>query len=116
MALRRDTVSKEAVHIAIGITPEETKWILGYSIAPIESSENWQELFENSISRGLEKVSLFCIDGFAGMETVIEECFPMAKIQRCFVHVSRNISKKIRVSDRKEILQDFKEVYKSKTK
>ena len=116
MALRRDTVSKEAVHIAIGITPEGTKEILGYSIAPIESSENWQELFENFRTRGLEKVSLFCIDGLAGMETVIEECFPMAKIQRCLVHVSRNISKKVRVSDRKEVLQDFKEVYQSKTK
>ena len=50
------------------------------------------------------------------METVIEECFPMAKIQRCLVHVSRNISKKVRVSDRKEVLQNFKEVYQSKTK
>lgn len=61
MALRRDTVAKEAVHIAVGITVEGTKEILGYSIAPNESDEIWKELLEDFKSRGLESVSLFCI-------------------------------------------------------
>lgn len=111
MALRRDTVAKEAVHIAVGITVEGTKEILGYSIAPNESAEIWKELLEDFKSRGLESVSLFCTDGLAGMEEVIEQTFPAAKIQRCLVHISRNIAAKVRVTDRKEILDDFKEVY-----
>ena len=45
------------------------------------------------------------------MEEVIEQTFPAAKIQRCLVHISRNIAAKVRVTDRKEILDDFKEVY-----
>lgn len=111
MALRRDTVAKEAVHIAVGITVEGTKEILGYSIAPNESAEIWKELLEDFKSRGLENVSLFCTDGLAAMEEVIEQTFPAAKIQRCLVHISRNIAAKVRVTDRKEILDDFKEVY-----
>lgn len=111
MALRRDTVAKEAVHIAVGITVEGTKEILGYSIAPNESAEIWKELLEDFKSRGLESVLLFCTDGLAGMEEVIEQTFPKAKIQRCLVHISRNIAAKVRVTDRKEILDDFKEVY-----
>lgn len=111
MALRRDTVAKEAVHIAVGITVEGTKEILGYSIAPNESAEIWKELLEDFKSRGLESVSLFCTDGLASMEEVIEQTFPAAKIQRCLVHISRNIAAKVRVTDRKEILDDFKEVY-----
>lgn len=111
MALRRDTVAKEAVHIAVGITVEGTKEILGYSIAPNESAEIWKELLEDFKSRGLESVSLFCTDGLADMEEVIEQTFPAAKIQRCLVHISRNIAAKVRVTDRKEILDDFKEVY-----
>ena len=111
MALRRDTVAKEAVHIAVGITVEGTKEILGYSIAPNESAEIWKELLEDFKSRGLESVSLFCTDDLAGMEEVIEQTFPAAKIQRCLVHISRNIAAKVRVTDRKEILDDFKEVY-----
>ena len=54
MALRRDTVAKEAVHIAVGITVEGTKEILGYSIAPNESAEIWKEVLEDFKSRGLE--------------------------------------------------------------
>ena len=45
------------------------------------------------------------------MEEVIEQTFPTAKIQRCLVHISRNLAAKVRVTDRKEILDDFKEVY-----
>lgn len=45
------------------------------------------------------------------MEEVIEQTFLTAKIQRCLVHISRNIAAKVRVTDRKEILDDFKEVY-----
>lgn len=95
MALRRDTVAKEAVHIAVDITVEGTKEILGYSIAPNESAEIWKEVLEDFKSRGLENVSLFCTDGLAGMEEVIEQTFPTAKIQRCLVHISRNIAAKL---------------------
>lgn len=116
LSLRRDTVNKEAVHIAIGITVEGTKEILGYSIAPNESAEIWTELLNSFKQRGLERISLICTDGLQGMENVISETFPQAKIQRCIVHICRNISAKVRVSDRKGILDDFKEVYNSKTK
>lgn len=50
------------------------------------------------------------------MENAINETYPQANIQRCLVHISRNISAKVRVKDRREILQDFKEVYQAKTK
>ncbi|WP_436197607.1 transposase, partial [Streptococcus thermophilus] len=32
--LRRGTVSKECIHIALGITPEGQKAVLGYEIPP----------------------------------------------------------------------------------
>ena len=63
----------------VGITVEGTKEILGYSIAPNESAEIWKELLEDFKSRGLESISLFCTDGLAGMEEVIEQTFPTAK-------------------------------------
>ena len=116
MALRRDTVAKEAIHIAIGITVDGSKEILGYDIAPNESAEIWKSLLNNFKQRGLERISLICTDGLNGMESAINETYPQANIQRCIVHVSRNIRAKVRVKDRREILQDFKDVYKSKTK
>ena len=81
MTLRRDTVAKEAVHITVGIIVEGTKEILGYSIASNESAKIWKELLEHFKSRGLEKVSLFCTDGLAGMERVIEQTFQKLKFK-----------------------------------
>ena len=111
MPLRRDTVQKEAVHIALGIRTDGTKEIIDYSIAPNESKTNWKEMIESIRERGVERVALFCTDGLNGMEEVIASVYPMSRIQRCLLHVQRNISSKCRVSDRAEITEDFKAVY-----
>lgn len=113
LPIRRDTVSKEAIHIALGIRMDGTKEILGYQIAPTESSTAWGELLTNFKERGLERVLLFVSDGLTGIEDTILESYPLADIQRCLVHVSRNISHKVRVKDRSEVMNDFKKVYRS---
>ena len=116
ISLRRDSVAKEAVYIALGIRPNGNKEVLGYRIAPTESSEVWKELLIDLKNRGLKNVSLFCTDGLSGFTNVVEELFDKPKIQRCIVHVSRNIAAKVRVKDRKAILEDFKCVYNQNTK
>lgn len=116
MSLKRDTVAKECVYIALGITPEGNKEILAYSIAPTESVTNWKEILKDLQDRGVKRVSLFCTDGLHGMKEAIEETFNGSKIQRCLLHVQRNINSKVRVKDRTEISEDFKAVYTSKTK
>src|SRR5699024_5238517 len=44
--IRRQTVQKEAVYIAIGITEEGNKEVLDFTIAPTESSHVWEELIQ----------------------------------------------------------------------
>lgn len=44
ISLRRDSVAKEAVYIALGIRTNGNKEVLGYKIAPTESCEVWKEL------------------------------------------------------------------------
>ena len=50
------------------------------------------------------------------MPEAINKLYPSSKIQRCLVHVSRNIFQKARVKDRAEIASYFKEVYKAPNK
>ncbi|MDD4244221.1 MAG: IS256 family transposase [Bacilli bacterium] len=115
-SVRRDTVEKEAIHIALGITMDGNKEILGYLIAPNESCVVWDELLKDLQSRGLEKVLLFVTDGLSGIEDTISNNYPQADIQRCLVHVDRNIMSKVRVKDRAEIMEDFKEIYRASNK
>ncbi|MET3684490.1 transposase-like protein, partial [Alkalibacillus flavidus] len=109
--IRRQTVEKEAVYIAIGITEEGTKEVLAFTIAPTESAHVWEELINRLKERGIQDVLLFVSDGLPGMTDAIHRVFPKAEHQVCCVHVSRNIASKVRVKDRETILGDFKGVY-----
>ncbi|MES5955049.1 IS256 family transposase [Bacillus fungorum] len=113
IALRRETVSKEAVYIAVGICEDGSKEVLAYTIAPTESAYNWQELLEEIKDRGVKDVLLFISDGLKGMVDAISNIFPRAKYQSCLVHIVRNLSHKVRVEDRQEVCDDFKTVYKA---
>ena len=46
LPLRRGTVSKECIHIALGIIPEGQKAVLGYEIAPNENNASWSTLLD----------------------------------------------------------------------
>ena len=114
--LRRDTVSKEAVHIALGIKIDGSKELLGYVINPNEAISASETLLLDLKSRGLTKPLLFITDGLKGIEDTILSVYPKADIQRCLVHVMRNIAWKVRVSDRTAILDDFKIIRKQNNK
>ena len=110
--LRRDTYQREAVYIAVGIKPNGNKEIIDYRIAPVENLEVWSEMIADFKERGLEQVELFLSDGFVGIKDMLKQYYPKSKFQRCLIHIMRNISQKVRVTDRAEILNAFKKVHK----
>ncbi|OQO65580.1 IS256 family transposase [Enterococcus faecium] len=114
--LKRQTVSKEAVYIVIGIRLDGTKEVLGFSIAPTESAYVWKEILQDLKDRGLKEVLLVVTDGLSGINDSIHSVYPNAQFQQCCVHISRNIAHKVRVKDRKEICSDFKLVYQASSK
>ncbi|EMF0589901.1 IS256 family transposase, partial [Enterococcus faecium] len=114
--LKRQTVSKEAVYIVIGIRLDGTKEVLGFSLAPTESAYVWKEILQNLKDRGLKEVLLVVTDGLSGINDSIHSVYPNAQFQQCCVHISRNIAHKVRVSDRQEICSDFKLVYQASSK
>lgn len=114
--LKRQTVSKEAVYIVIGIRLDGTKEVLGFSIAPTGSSYVWKEILQDLKDRGLEEVLLVVTDGLSRINDSIHSIYPNAQFQQCCVHISRNIAHKVRVSDRQEVCNDFKLVYQAASK
>jgi len=104
------------VYITIGIRLDETKEVLGFTIALTESAYIWKEVLQDLRNRGLKEVLLVVTDGLSGIEESIHSVYPNAQFQQCCVHVSRNIAHKVRVRDRKEICEDFKLVYQVNSK
>jgi transposase-like protein len=66
-----------------------------------------EEAIRDIKSRGVKEVVLFIIDEFKEIEWAILENFPQTKIQRCITHKKRNLITRVRLKDRKVILQDF---------
>lgn len=114
--LRRDTVENEAVYIMIGIRPDGLKEVLGYAIAPTESTTIWEELMIDVKARGVEQILLFVADGVVGLQSTLAKRFPRTQFQRCLVHVARNFTAKVRVTERKAINDEFRAVRQSPTR
>ena len=80
-----------SVLVAIGVTSDGYREILGAAEGLKEDLESWKNFFVWLKSRGLSGVKLIIGDKAYGMVEAISQVFPEAKYQRCTVHFYRNI-------------------------
>lgn len=92
-----NSIEKVPVLVAIGVTEAGHRLVLGLQAGDKESAPTWRELFKDLKRRGLDvsRISLGIMDGLPGLERVFKEEFPRAKVQRCQVHVARNVLAKV---------------------
>lgn len=108
--LRRDSVAKESIHVLLGITPEGHKEILDYAILPSESALNYADMLKSLKMRELEQVLFFVSDGLVGLPDAVQNEFPRAKHQSCWVNLMRAVNRLVRSSERKIVLDALKRV------
>lgn len=101
------------VLVAIGVTEKGHKLVLGFQSGDKESASNWREFFKDLKNRGLDikNVKLGIMDGLPGLETVFKEEFPKAKVQRCQVHVARNVLAKVPKKLKKAVADDLRSIF-----
>src|SRR5512139_3715635 len=111
-------VEKVPVLVAIGVTEEKAKVVLGLQSGDKESAGNWREFFRDLKSRGLDgsRVVLGIMDGLPGLEKVFAEEFPNAVVQRCQVHVARNVLAKVPRSVKKDVGDDLRSIFYASSK
>ena len=106
-----DRHEKECAMVALGITKQGRKEVLGFWISANESSSGWEGCLKSLRERGVGSHWLFVTDGLQGMPEAISRVFPGALHQRCLVNIGRNMSRGARREDRQGILDGFSEVY-----
>ena len=62
---------------------------------------------------GFKDVLIFSVDGLPGFKESISASYPESVIQRCIIHQLRNTFKYVSYKDSKELMNDFKLVYKA---
>jgi len=102
------SIETVCVLVVIGVTKDGRKLVLGLQAGDKESASNWRELFRDLKMRGLkaEGVTLGVMDGLTGLEKVFKEEFSHAKVQRCQVHVARNVLAKVTKKESKKVVAD----------
>lgn len=84
-------IQNVSVLIAIGVTEDGYREIIGAAEGMKEDHESWKNFFIYLKERGLSGVRLVIGDKCLGMLESIPEVFPEARYQRCTVHFYRNI-------------------------
>jgi putative transposase len=112
------SIERVPVLVAIGVTETGCKLVLALQAGDKESASSWRELFKDLKSRGLdrEKVTLGVMDGLTGLEAVFKEQFPKATIQRCQVHVARNVLAKVPRKLKQALADDMRSIFYASSK
>lgn len=86
-----DEVRNVSVLVALGVSSEGYREVLGVAEGLKEDKENWLSFLRHLKERGLECPRLICSDKCLGLVEAIGEVFPDAQWQRCMVHWYRNV-------------------------
>jgi putative transposase len=104
-------VINKAIYLALGVTVEGRKDLLGLWISENEGSKFWLGVLTDLQNRGVNDIFIFCVDGLTGFPEAISSTFPKAKVQLCIVHMVRNALRYVPAKDMKAVAKDLKSIY-----
>jgi putative transposase len=108
-------VSKRSIYLALAITLDGQKEVLGMWSDETEGAKFWLHVLTELKNRGVNDLLICCVDGLNGFVQAIETVFPLAKVQLCIVHLIRNSLKYVGWKEKKQIAADLKSIYKAST-
>lgn len=104
-------VKNVAVLVAIGVSSDGHREILGVAEGGKEDAEGWRSFLRHLKARGLRGVRLVVSDKCLGLVEAVGECFPEAAWQRCVVHFYRNVFTAVPGGKVKEVAAMLKAIH-----
>ena len=104
-------VTKRAFYVALGVTVDGTRDVLGFWVAASEGAKFWLSILTELKNRGVHDILFVCADGLSGFGQAIEAAFPKAVHQTCVVHLIRSALRFVSWSDRKLVTGALRPVY-----
>ena len=102
---RQQAVRSTTVMIAVGISEEGYREILGLNVGFSETGEGWRTFLSDLKTRGLSGVECITSDAHEGLRGAIQRCFPGAIWQRCQAHFRRNVVDRVPASSKERVHQ-----------
>ena len=105
------SVRTRACYLAIGVTCEGDREVLGIWWQETEGAKFWLAVLNDLAHRGVEDILVCCVDGLTGFPEAIEAVFPQAWVQTCIVHQIRASMRFVTYQDRKRVAAELRPVY-----
>jgi putative transposase len=105
------SVRTRACYLAIGVTVEGDREVLGIWWQETEGAKFWLAVLNDLHQRGVKDVLIACVDGLTGFPEAIAAVFPQAWVQTCIVHQIRSSMRYVAYKDRKRVAADLRPVY-----
>lgn len=103
--------------VLVGSLPDGTKEIVGILDGERESALSWKGLLLDLKKRGMDTAPKLAIgDGALGFWSALEEVFPAARHQRCWVHKTANVLDKLPKKQQAEAKSRIHEIYLAATR
>jgi len=88
---RQKAVRSTTAMLAVGVSENGQREILGLKMALGETEEGWRRFIRQLKERGLSGVELATSDAHEGLKQALQEAFPGLIWQRCQSHFRRNV-------------------------
>ncbi len=105
------TVQRRACYLALGVTVEGERDVLGMWFQESEGAKFWMQVLSELKQRGLSDILLCCVDGLKGFPEAIEAIYPNTVVQTCVVHLIRHSLKYVPRREREQVARDLKPIY-----
>jgi transposase-like protein len=96
-------VVSKAVLVAVGVTLEGRRELLGYDVVASENDASWESFLAGLVERGLRGVRLVISDAHSSLRYAIPRVFTTASWQRCTIHLARNLAAAVGYRQRAEV-------------
>jgi len=104
-------VKNKAVYVALGISRDGVREVLGLWIADNEGAKFWLSVMSELKNRGVQDILIAVVDGLKGFPDAITAAFPEATVQTCIVHLVRHSLNFCAWKDRKFVAADLRRIY-----
>ena len=105
-----------AVLIAVGVTADGRRSVLGVSVSLSEAEVHWRQFLEELRQRGMYGVQMVTSDSHSGLKAALQAALPGVAWQRCQFHLQQNAQAQVsRQSRRREVAEALRGVFNSST-
>lgn len=110
--------NKTALLCALGVRPDGTRQMIGFTVAYQEDTTNWTDFIIQLKQRGLtgKQLKLILCDDNGGLATALDQIYPSIPKQLCITHKMRNVMSKTSYKHKTLVAEDLKTIYQATTK